>query len=247
MLCHEYWGDLLVEDNIERCGNSVKARRFLENIVTYVAERAFQFYIAYGKDDYPFRYDERRMASLYVAAIDKITPVHLSEYPVRRLRACSDKRKSKKYSNGGTRVDVWCRYKDVDILLELKRSYGSPTLIPRNNRILKAWEVLGQQLKDIENDVQSWSDNYLRVGILTVFVFQGNKKRKLSPKTPEQIFAEGKQLINAHDSLPWSAAWVPPSGPIVCFEVDSDGNQNPDTCPVVLFFAKLIKSNDVYS
>lgn len=241
------WGDILVEDEIERCGNSVKARAFLENVIVNAVKSAFQFYVGYNKEDYPFRYDERRMASLYIAAVDKITPVHLSEYPVRRLRPRSDKQKSKEYSNGGTRVDLWCHYNNVDILLEFKRSYGSPDSIEDNNRILLAWRTLKQQLQNIKDDLDVWSNDYIRIGILTVFVFQSNKSKDLSSTTPQEIFREGRQLIHAHDSLPWSAAWVPPSGPIVCYDVDSDGNRSPDTCPVVLFFAKLIKSNDVYS
>ncbi len=243
------WGQLATDDRIENGAKAKVVRSFLEHTVIRMTKRSFDFWKRYNKEDYPLRYDERRMLSLVSAAVDQITPCHLTEYAVSRGPGTNRNAALQAEPVGQTgRVDLWCLYGGVDFLLEFKRAYISPGYTGERTGLAATWQKLNDQISGIEGDIRQWSDSYIRLGLMTVLVIQtGRTEKKFSNKAVEDILSEVRGSLNGARRVAWCAAWAPPAGPMILREEREDGSVHVESVPTVLFFARLFRkelSND---
>lgn len=97
-------------------------RRFLKELIEKVFKKAHRYWQAnYDLTEiceFPLLYDERNLYSIFAAAIDEITPVHLSEWSFNKADTGIDSR----------RVDFWClnkcgeNGKVINYFIELKKN-----------------------------------------------------------------------------------------------------------------------------
>lgn len=97
-------------------------RRFFEALTTNVFKQSYRFWeeskTLTGADELPLLYGERNLYSIFASAIDKVTPIHLSEWSFSNSDEEVDSR----------RVDFWCLNRDSDhgqrinYFIELKKA-----------------------------------------------------------------------------------------------------------------------------
>lgn len=97
-------------------------RKFLEKLIGKVFKKAHHYWRAYsdltGVGEFPLLYDERNLYSIFAAAIDEITPIHLSEWSFNKAGTGINSR----------RVDFWCLSKNgakgkaINYFIELKKN-----------------------------------------------------------------------------------------------------------------------------
>ena len=102
--------------------DSVPSGRLAKPFFKQLSENVFNQSYAYNKesgDSYmPILIGERKMYSTFAAAIDKITPVHCSEWTFGK-----DELKNTKSDKNFRTIDLWCRSGKVDYYIELKHGY----------------------------------------------------------------------------------------------------------------------------
>jgi hypothetical protein len=104
------------------------------------------------------------MYSALFAAVDSITPAHFSELPVERaMKSVQQSNRSKKVAKEAIeklrgRVDLWCQWKDLEFLLELKQIYMSLKQTHNYNGLHGRWERLVQQIKDVKDHFANLCD-----------------------------------------------------------------------------------------
>lgn len=213
-----------------------------------VLRKSYNFYMSYDKEDYPLRYDERRMITLFASSIDDITPCHMAEYPAKRgkVLTLNQDEGSKVNQHSPARIDLWCYFRDKDILIELKRSYCTSHL-PTSTRLEGAWSRLVAQIDGLEGDAKEWSYSFLRVGVLTVWVYEG-KRSTTKGKEPAILLHEiERRFAESITPSAWSSMWVPPGGAIEFSFTDDQGKSVTEKCKAVLFFAYLPETPDGYA
>jgi hypothetical protein len=198
-------------DDIEH-GRTV--RKFVENLVQNVFEKSYRSYEAQkkfvNKPGLFLLYSERNLYSIFAAAIDEITPVHLSEWPFNKTDTGSD---------AARRVDYWCRHKHSDngkalnYFIELKKNYyctseGTVEKFPSASQ--GAVTGIIKQLLEIKNLKLNW-DGYgdVCLGIIVTHGYRPkNKESGYDASTVrDQIYSNldkrnGAQLLFSTWTLP---------------------------------------------
>lgn len=190
------------------------------------------------------------MLSLISAAVDQITPCHLTEMPVSRMpkKELAMNAERKKVNGQAGRADLWCYYRNTDIILEIKRIRISPEYAGERSRPNKAWMELCDQISGLKDDLDQWSSNYLRVGLMLVLPVETKRESKyFSEKEPSGILENACQALGIAYDVPWCAAWVPPNGPVTLEQDWEDSSSRIERVPTVLFFAHMVRKGNAYA
>lgn len=158
----------------------------------------------------PLLYTERNLYSIFAAAIDEITPIHLSEWSLNKSYTNSEKSR---------RVDFWCLNKSetngkvLNYFIELKKNYycvSTGTIEDLCVTASKAVEEITKQVIDIKKLKLNWSgegDVYLGM-IVTHGYRPSNKESEYNELTVrDKIYdlldkRSGAQLLFSTWKLP---------------------------------------------
>jgi hypothetical protein len=231
------WGSLIIYDEIDDARNGRIARDFLKRLILSVLKKSHKFYVAYNKEDYPLHYNERSM----------ITPCHLAELPTTRMSNNIQNTTNKQTANmpSAGRFDLWCYYRKTDFIIELKRTYCVSRLIT-TSRVESYWNKLSAQIDALEDYAKEFAYDFIRVGILTVWVYEGSQSAK--KKNIDEIARKINGKFKASGYAPsWSAIWIPPNRQIEYVYYDDENNRQSDRCIGVLFFVYLPRSSEGYA
>jgi len=143
--------------------------------------------------DYPLRYHERGMYSLFSISLAPMTNVILSEIPVGRRSTGEDE-----VGESKGRADLWCHLNDMDIIIELKRvAVGLKGENQANHKKLQSeWLALQGQYESAQEHLAEWVSGY-QLGILVVFPWAQDVEviKKWSHKDGEKFVG------NIHNAL----------------------------------------------
>ena len=154
---------------------------FFEQLTANVFSQSYQYWKASSdlseSRDLPLLYKERNLYSIFASAINKITPVHLSEWAFNR---------NEYESENSRRVDFWCLTKDgnagkrLHYFIELKKTYyclseGTNERLTENAR--KAIDELSSQIRAIKNLGPDWDgDGNVFLGIIVIHGYHPSNK-----------------------------------------------------------------------
>jgi hypothetical protein len=187
--------DHFKSDSIEH-GRLIK--KFFYSLTNNVYKNSWKFYQEYqkltGLSLLPLLQQERNIYSIFATAIDKITPIHISEYPFN---------KSDTNTDDSRRVDFWCLNKNgktgkvINYFIEIKKSYYclSENTVPDFTSSTKASLAgLIEQIKDINHIQPTWDgDGEVYLGMLIIHGYHNSKK--------EVGFDEQQVIDNVNDTL----------------------------------------------
>jgi hypothetical protein len=154
---------------------------FFEQLTANVFSQSYQYWKA-SRDfveyaELPLLYKERNLYSIFASAINKITPIHLSEWSFNKSDHDADKSR---------RVDFWCLTKDGDIgkcihyFIELKKAYycisdGTKEDLTANAN--KTIHDLSSQIKDLKKLGLNWDgDGNVFLGVIVIHGYYSSKK-----------------------------------------------------------------------
>ena len=192
------------------------ARKFVEDLIQHVFRKSYRSYEAQkdfgGSHELPLLHTERNLYSIFAAAIDEITPVHLSEWSLNKTDTGAD---------ASRRVDFWCLHKNgvngkvLNYFIELKKNYycvseGTDEKFASASQ--EAVDEVTDQIRNIKNLKLNWEGGgnvYLGV-IVTHGYRSGNKESEYMASTVrDQIYSsldmrKGAQFLFSTWTLPES-------------------------------------------
>ena len=161
--------------------NGRRAKSFFRKLAQNLFDQSILFYeknlSITGVKEYPLFFDERNLYSLFSVSINKITPVHLSEWTF-----CKDS-KCKKQDSQRT-VDFWCLSKNrnngipINYFIEVKKGYYC--LTSRSNDEITKYvknnlDVLVDQISDIKKINPDWNNfDNIYMGIAIIHNYYSN-------------------------------------------------------------------------
>lgn len=173
-------------------------KNFFRELINKVVEQSETYYKDYekilGKDHgetLPICYNETVNYSQFAAAINKITKIHLSEFPFRK----PNKNNIEEEYDKIRKLDFWCAVKKstqgkaINYFIELKTSYfcvdspnGALTAIAKQRL-----NSLVEQITDIKKIKPTWGgDNNVYMGLMT---FHGYKSKTKNEKGHKDLFS----------------------------------------------------------
>lgn len=141
------------------------AHQFLRSLMKEFAALSMKsFRPRIGADNLPYMYTERRLDSVVLPALSNICDgVVLTELPVKRKKANNHVK-----SEHG-RLDYWCVYKGYTFAIEMKGTHARFDCdTVRENSVLKRWDKMIEQLKDVKSDCEKMTENtkgIIRLGL----------------------------------------------------------------------------------
>jgi len=126
--------------------------------------------------EHPLQQRERSMYSALAAAANRITPAHFSELSMKRaIKSAQQNNRSKKSAaesakeiNSRGRVDLWCQWKNVQFVIELKRTAIGLTQSNDRLGLRKSWNSVTEQATAVKADFTNLCDKGSTIGLLCV-------------------------------------------------------------------------------
>ncbi len=140
--------------------NGRLSSKFFEELTNNIFENSYEYWKMYkeitGLKENPLLYNERNMYSIVASAINKITPVHLSEWSISK--------KSNKELLNNRFIDFWCLEKGntpINYFIELKKveyNIGISTFKEFQTYVESNTRDLIRQIRDIKPLKLNWGN-----------------------------------------------------------------------------------------
>ena len=235
-----------------------RLRAFLKKYVENIGELSVEYCnVSLEKMkymDYNLLSDERGSYSLMSAAMQRITPIHRSEFGViRRV----DRRRRGNQGRSRTasgRVDLWSYLNGVEYFFEFKRSYISPYHIYNNavpGKIANSWTNLVNQVTAVKQgiakdpDYQGYESRTYFIGLQIITLRQRSSRLETLQSIPINHISQNTLRTwlqnlapNADDILAWRI--TPEEQRIRPIDWDNDGQELKwESMPCHLFCFKI--------
>ena len=196
--------------------------RFFERLSQNIFKQSILYYNKHkeitGEGEIPILHWERNVYSTVASAINKITPVHLSEWSFRPSQ----------YNTKQTRrVDFWCLHKDgetgkpVNFFIELKRAWYSLNEQSKEELqsiVKEKIESLLKQTREIKRISPQWEADNAYLGIIIIHgYYQENNEFYTYQDVRENLFTAIDKRTNAQLL---TSTWTLPDGTEVQWERD---------------------------
>lgn len=150
--------DFLAEDAVSRLTRDF-TRRLTANIQSQTRNYFNQAHRA-GLPDHPLRQPAAALGSLLAAAVEPLTPMHLSQVPSARTGRQRPTRADK--------AALWCNYRDADLLLDLARIGLSLDSGRKTDVIRAAWNAALEPVSNIDRNAYAWTEFGARISLLVI-------------------------------------------------------------------------------
>lgn len=157
---------------------------FFEKLTNNIFEQSYKYWKQHkkitGSGEIPILMKERNLYSTFAVAVDRITPVHLSEFSFNP----SDYKKT----DSSRRVDLWCLHKEgkngkpINFFIELKKGYyclNKKTQQSFHKNVAEDIKSLVKQTKIIKNISPGWEnidDAFIGISIIHGYYKPDNLK-----------------------------------------------------------------------
>lgn len=175
--------DIKLDDNYYKADSIIhgrKIRKFFEKLTSNVFQQSYRYWNENlkltGESELPLCYNERNLYSIFASAINKITPVHLSEWGFN----AADTRDSSR------RPDFWCLTKDgnagkrINYFIEVKKTYycvSEGTMDNFTSNATFTIKNLVTQINDLKNIRPNWiGDGDVFLGMVVIHGYYNQNK-----------------------------------------------------------------------
>lgn len=175
--------DIKLDDKYYKADSIIhgrKIRKFFEKLTSNVFQQSYLYWNENFKltdeNELPLCYSERNLYSIFASAINKITPVHLSEWVFNAADTGDSSR----------RPDFWCLTKDgnagkcINYFIEVKKTYYCVSEGTMDNFTSSATSTirnLETQINDLKNISPNWlGDGYVFLGIVVIHGYYNQNK-----------------------------------------------------------------------
>lgn len=198
--------------------------RFFETLTRNVFHQSYNYWKKYleitGNSELPILHGERNLYSTFAAAIDKITPVHLSEWSFNQ----SDHKQIEK----SRRVDMWCLSQEgkdgnpINYFMEIKKGWynlNETTYESFQKKITKDLKELVEQTKTLKTISPQWEDvDDVFIGISIIHgYYRDGKEYYDESQVRENIYDQIDKRLNAQLLI---STWILPENMEVQWEKD---------------------------
>jgi hypothetical protein len=175
---------------------------FLFKLSKNLINHSVNYFDKYGEKEWDncFYYSERGTYSVFSAALDKLTNIHLSEYSIHKKE---DKRLSEE-NNKERAIDFWCNYRKKDFYIELKKNWiGLKTKeVGELNKITNVRRELKGQVKSVRSRIKAIhrneDTNYKILGIHILTPYINNYDSEKTKFSKEDVI---ESLVEKYDQL----------------------------------------------
>lgn len=164
-----------------------KVRKFFEKLSSNVFNQSYRYWNEHRKltkiSELPLCHNERNLYSIFACAINKITPIHLSEWAF-----------NAEHTGGGSRrPDFWCLTKDgkagkqINYYIEIKKTYyciSEGTMDGFTWRAESAINDLAKQITELKGIAPNWhGDGEVFLGIIVIHGYYNKNKNLASDES----------------------------------------------------------------
>jgi hypothetical protein len=186
------------------------ASDFMEKVLLGFAKQSAKYINAVSEA--PFSYSERQLHSVLAPVISDIAEAFLMEHPMERKWEIENESTLESYTGF---LDYWCRYRGIDMFIELKHDRDSY----KNNLIRKEaklnWDYMNNfQLERVKNEAKRFSEHSKGVLLIalhafTVYETLPNSKDSMAGEDIDTLISSQLNYFNNLEPKPnWSGLWV---------------------------------------
>ncbi len=171
--CKNYHSDSIEHGRI--------AKEFFLELAENIFKQSFKYWENYGKNEdcFPILYSEECSKSTFAVALDKITPVHMSEVSFYK----EDLKKTRSKNQQSRAVDFWCETENkVNYFIELKHGHyciSEGTEDKPHCKSEKKKKELIEQIDDVKKIKPEWGDKEIYLGVMIYPGYYNKKKESI--------------------------------------------------------------------
>ncbi len=153
-----------------------------------------------GFEDHPMRHSGTALKSLLAAAVAPLTPVHLAEVPPLRTGRARPTKADK--------ADLWCLYRDTDVLIDISRCGLSLDGGRRTDTIRSAWNSALAPTEKIDHKAYAWTGQGARISLMIIHPYSnkpafaeawGEEERGKLVKAVERVLGKSLSILSTWD------------------------------------------------
>jgi hypothetical protein len=186
------------------------ASDFMEKLVLGFAKQSAKYINAVSEA--PFSYSERQLHSVLAPVISNIAEAFLMEHPMERKWESESESTLESYTGF---LDYWCRYRGLDLFIELKHDRDAYKNDNIRKEALHNWDYMNnKQLERVKDEAKRFSEHSKGVLLIalhafTVYETLPNSKESLAREDIETLLSSQLNYFNNLDPKPnWCGLWV---------------------------------------
>lgn len=196
-------GKINISDTIKDGQGMRIATDFMRKLTTAFAKQSSKYINAIS--DAPFAYHEKQLHSILAPAISTITDAFLMEQPIERLLTKKRDQTEKNYAGW---LDYWCRYREIDLFIELKHDFDDLKTKTIEKRATTNWKDMKTQLESLKKEAKDFSEYckgvlLISLHVVTIYDIQENE----IDIDYEKLIEIQNRYCNKFDSN-WSGLWI---------------------------------------
>jgi hypothetical protein len=187
-----------------------KAADFMKDLIEGFAKQSAKYINAVSEA--PFSYSERQLHSVLAPVISNIADAFLMEHPMERKWESEGESVFESYTGF---LDYWCRYKGLDLFIELKHDRDAYKNDNIRQEAHKNWKKMNnEQLERVKDEAKRFSKHskgilLIALHAFTVYETLPNSKESMAREDAETLLSSQLNYFDNLDPKPnWSGVWI---------------------------------------
>ncbi len=186
------------------------ASEFMEKLLVGFTKQSAKYINAVFEA--PFSYSERQLHSVLAPVISNIADAFIMEHPMERKWESEEESTRESYTGF---LDYWCRYRGLDLFIELKHDRDAYKNDNIRKEALHNWDYMNnKQLERVKEEATRFSEHSKGVLLIalhafTVYETLPNSKESLAREDVETLNSSQLNYMSNLEPKPnWSGLWV---------------------------------------
>ena len=182
------------------------------------------------------RHSGAALNSLLAAAVAQVTPVHLAEVPQLRTGRARPKKADK--------ADLWCVYRDADLLIDISRCGLSLDGGRRTDTLRAAWNAALAPTENIDHKAYAWTGMGARISLMVIHPYSnkpafaqswGDEERGKLVKPVEKVLGKSLSILST---------WDLPNAMRVIDRSPNDADSGIEFCPTIFIAGACVQVSE---
>lgn len=223
--------DNLAEDSLSRLVRDF-ARKLTANMVKQTQDYCTHSQRA-GLDDHPMRHSGAALVSLLAAATAPLTPVHLAQVPANRT--------GRQRSKQSDKADLWCLYRNGDLLIDISRCGLSLDGGRRTDTVRAAWNAALKPVSSINRKDYAWSSLGARLSLMVIHPYSHRAAfaAEWGPEQREKLVKPVTKVMSK--SLAFLSTWDLPRAMQSIARIPGDPESGIEFCPTIFIAGAFVE------